>query len=61
MHVGLLHSGWHAADKHEPAGNMQAVWCMVQVKLSYGGYPELGEFGPTTQQIGQIVAGEAER
>ena len=40
---------------------MQAVWCMAQVTLSYGDYPELGDFGPTAQQVGQIVAGEAER
>ena len=68
MHVGTLGpsarctaSAWHVADKHARAGNMQAVWCMAQVTLSYGDYPELGDFGPTAQQVGQIVAGEAER
>ena len=70
MHVGTCGPlacctpvSWHATDKHAPAGNMQAVWCMVQVTLSYGDYPELSEFGfgPTTQQVGQIVTREAER
>lgn len=32
---------------------------MVQAKLSYGSYPEFGAH--TLQQIGQIVAREADR
>ena len=41
------------------AVSMQATCCMVQVKLSYGSYPEFGAH--TLQQIGQIVAREADR
>jgi hypothetical protein len=56
------YSAWNAAGQHAHwrlSVCRQSAACMVQVKLSYGSYPELGAH--TLQQIGQIVAREAER
>ncbi len=47
-----LQTSVHAVD-------VQASWCIVQVMLSFGSYPEVGAH--TMEEVGEIVADEAER